>query len=304
MRKNIKIIGAVLGICVVAVATIQYLRTADIAVLRPAGDIAAQQRDLLVFATLLSMLVIVPVFVMTGVIAWKYRATNKKADYKPNWDSSVTAETVWWGIPIVIILILSVITWQSTHRLDPYRPIESNVTPLTVQAVALQWKWLFIYPDQNIASVNELRIPVDRPIALHITADAPMNSLWIPQLGGQIYAMSGMQTKLHLMANEPGTYRGSSANLSGSGFADMTFLTHATSQTDFDTWAAWTNSYTKPLDEATYATLRMPGTQTSVSYYSPIQDDLYATIMQSYMSHGHTNHSQSNTIKEHHVGAH
>lgn len=232
-RKSKLAIGVILGGAATALV-VWYVLSHDIAVLNPEGLIGQKQRDLLIFATLLSMIVIVPVFVMTGLIAWRYRASNTKATYSPDWDHSRLFETIWWGVPIAIILVLGVVTWKSSHDLDPYRALDSDVKPLRVQVIAMQWKWLFIYPEQEIASVNYLQIPEKTPINFEITADAPMNAFWIPKLGSQVYAMNGMTTKLHLIANNQGTYRGSSANISGEGFADMVFSTVATSKDDFD----------------------------------------------------------------------
>lgn len=285
MSHKIKALLLVLFFGGLLLAAGLYVHNTDIAILDPAGTIAAEQRNLLVFATGLSMLVVLPVFVLTAVIAWKYRESNKKATYRPEWDGSAKAEAVWWGIPIVIILILSVATWQSTHKLDPYRPLDSNAKPLVVQVIALQWKWLFVYPEQNIASVNALQIPVDRPIEFRITSDAPMNSFWIPRLGGQVYAMSGMQTKLHLMATEIGTFQGSSANLSGSGFADMTFSVKATTQSAFDDWVTWVQRYSQPLNHSDYLVLAEPSDKQAVMYFAPVEDGLYTTVLDSYMAH-------------------
>ena len=181
----------------------------------------------MIFAALLSLVVVIPVFAMTIYIVWRYRESNQKAKYSPDWDHNSKVETIWWLIPTLLIVVLSVVTWNSSHSLDPFKPIKSSVKPLRVQVIALQWKWLFIYPEQGVASTNILELPVDRPINFEVTADAPMNSFWIPQLGGQIYAMAGMSTQLHLMASEAGTYAGASANLSGKGFAKMKFDTKA-----------------------------------------------------------------------------
>ncbi len=233
-----RVLYTVLGL-LVAVATLAIVWLASgnhFAVLDAKGSIAAQQRDLMLIATGLMLLIVVPVFALTIHIAWTYRAGNDKAEYRPDWDSNRKLEAIWWGFPALIILGLSVIIWNSSHSLDPYRPIASDTRPLKVQVVALQWKWLFIYPEQDIASVNYLRLPEDVPVSFELTADAPMNSFWIPQLGGQVYAMSGMATRLHLIANEQGTFQGSSANLSGEGFAAMRFVTEATSTGEFNDW--------------------------------------------------------------------
>jgi cytochrome o ubiquinol oxidase subunit 2 len=223
MGKKYKIIFGVLVIGVLIAVAVKYLKTVNIEVFNPKGSIAEKQRNLIIFASLLSLLVIIPVYILTFTFLFKYRETNKKARYTPDWDHNRIYETIWWGIPIAVILLLSIVTWNSTHALDPYKPLSSSEKPLDIQVVALQWKWLFIYPEQNVATVNYVQIPVNRPVTFTITSDAPMNSLWIPQLGGQIYAMSGMSTQLHLIANHAGSYNGSSANISGEGFAGMRF---------------------------------------------------------------------------------
>jgi cytochrome o ubiquinol oxidase subunit 2 len=179
-----------------------------------------------------------------------------------------------------------VVTWNSSHNLDPYKPLASNVKPLTIQVVALQWKWLFIYPEQGIATVNFAQIPEDVPINFEITSDAPMNSFWIPQLGGQIYAMPGMSTKLHLMAEEPGDYRGSSANISGEGYWAMRFTTRASSQEKFDDWVAEVKTSKQWLDAAEYKQLAKPSEDEPQIFYSAFDDDLYDTVVMKYMSPG------------------
>jgi cytochrome o ubiquinol oxidase subunit 2 len=183
----------------------------------------------------------------------------------------------------VIIVILGVVTWQSSHELDPYKDLDSSVAPVNVQVVALQWKWLFIYPDQQIATVNELIIPEKTPINFTITSDAPMNSFWIPSLGSQVYAMSGMSTELRLMADKTGEYRGSSANISGTGFADMNFMAKSRTKADFDAWVQQTKHLDTGLDEATYKTLAEPDVKERPLYYSLKDVDLYDKIIMKYM---------------------
>jgi len=182
-----------------------------------------------------------------------------------------------------IILILAVLTWNSSHDLDPFKPIVSDKPPITIQVVALQWKWLFIYPQQNIASVNIIQFPNQTPINFEVTADAPMNSFWIPQLGGQIYAMPGMSTQLHLMADTEGTYRGSSANISGKGFAGMNFSAKSTSQADFDQWVALVHQTRNNLSLAKYNNLAKPSQNNPLSYYSSSQSGLYDRVVMKYM---------------------
>ena len=259
----------------------------NVAVLNPAGTVAHQERSLMATAALLGMLVIVPVYILTIFIVWKYREHNSRAKkYSPLWDHSRTLEAVWWAIPLLIITILSVITWRSSYALDPFRPIASNVKPLTVQVVALDWKWLFIYPAEHVASVNEVQLPVNTPIEFQITSDSVMNSFWIPQLGGQIYAMTGMSTQLHLMAGQPGSYEGSSANISGSGFAGMTFTAKAESPADFKRWVSASQHSGQSLTLSTYKQLAKPSKNNGVTYYAAPPGGLYDYVIMKYMEPG------------------
>lgn len=253
-------------------------------VLNPEGEIARKQRDLILFTVGLSLLVVIPVFFMLGFFAWKFRESNpKKQKYTPNWSSSRLLEFIWWGIPILIIAILGVVTWISSHELDPYRKLESDKKALEVQVVALQWKWLFIYPDQKIASVNELHIPEKTPINFTITSDAPMNSFWIPSLGGQIYAMSGMSTKLHLIADSTGQYKGSSANISGTGFSDMNFKVISQTENDFNAWVSGVESSSHGLNQLSYDKLAEPAIHEKPQFFTLEKDNLYDTIVMKYM---------------------
>lgn len=250
------------------------------------GFIGDAQRDLLYFATLIMLIVVVPVFFLVAFISWRYRESNKRAKYLPDWTGNKWLELIWWGVPIIIIMILSVITWQSSHSLDPYKPLEQNKKPVQIQVVALQWKWLFIYPEAGIASVGEMAMPVHTPVEFTITSDAPMNSFWIPQLGGQIYAMSGMSTKLHLDATEAGDYRGVSANLSGEGHASMTFTAKAREDKAYEAWIAHIHKVGQPLDSAEYEKLRLPSKNDGVKYFHLAEPGLYESIVNRY-SEGH-----------------
>lgn len=282
MGKKSKIIFLILlGLIALAVFTF-LLYGKDIPVLDPQGTIAGKQRDLIVIATLLMLIVVIPVYILTFAIAWRYRAGNKKAKYSPDLAGNRWAETIWWGIPMVIIAILAGITWTSSHELDPFKPIESDKKAVIVQVVALQWKWLFIYPEQDIASVNFLQFPVDRPVNFEITSDAPMNSFWIPSLGGQIYAMSGMTTKLHLVATSAGNFPGSSANISGKGFSDMKFIAKASSDEDFKNWAHLVKQSRNTLSKYEYIKLAKPGKNTSPIYYSSVEKNLYDSVITKY----------------------
>lgn len=285
-KKRIFIGGlSILGVTALLFFMVVYGRNAE--VFNSAGPIARQQRDLILFSSALMLLVIVPVFALTFGIAWRYRESNTKAKYSPELEGNRVAEAVWWGIPLVLIGVLSVVTWLATYRLDPYRPLSSNTRPVKVQVVALDWKWLFIYPEERVASVNLLHVPVGTPVNFEITSDAPMNSFWIPQLGGQIYAMAGMSTKLHLQADKPGTYRGLSANISGDGFSGMTFRTVATDVNGYQTWLANAQSSADALNRSSYDELAKPSHNNAESVLRLESPQLYADIIGKYM-HSHT----------------
>ena len=286
MNKKIKIGIIAVVIIVVLIIAGRYLSNVSIPVLQPRGEVGIKEKNLMVFAVILSATVVIPVFIMLIGISWKYRESNTKSTYSPNFDHSRLAETIWWIVPTILITILSVVTWNSSHTLDPYRPLVSNIKPLTIQAVSLDWKWLFIYPDQHIASVNYLKFPANTPINFQITSDSVMNSFWIPQLGGQIYAMPGMNTQLHLKADQSGLFYGSSANISGSGFAGMNFMANATSQADFNQWQQLLNGSSKDLSIAQYEKLARPSSNNQVAYYTVNNNNLYDTILSKYMGHG------------------
>lgn len=258
----------------------------DVPLLQPQGIIAAEQKSLLATTVFLMLLVIIPVFILVAWISWKYRAGNKKTKYTPNWDHSHVLEAIWWGFPLAIIAILSVITYISSHKLDHFKPIESDKAAVKVQVVALQWKWLFIYPEHGIAAVNQVRFPEKTPVNFSITSDAPMNSFWIPALGGQIYAMSGMSTKLHLMADKVGVYNGASANISGEGFAGMKFKAHSTNEIDFENWVYSVKNSSPQLDVNEYKNLALPTEDNPVKTYGLADKNLYDKIIMKYMGHG------------------
>ncbi len=257
-------------------------------VLKPSGDVAVQQRDLLIVSTGLMLLVIIPVMALTVFFAWKYRESNKNARYEPDWDHSTQLELVVWAGPLLIIIWLGAITWMGTHILDPYRqiariapsqPVFESRAPLQVEVVALDWKWLFIYPQYGVASVNELAAPVDRPIDFKITSSSVMNSFYIPALAGQIYAMPGMVTQLHAVINAPGNYDGFSANYSGAGFSGMQFRFLGQSSSDFDQWTQKLKSAGNTLDRDAYKQLEKPSENVPVSYYGSVAADLYHAVV-------------------------
>jgi len=256
-------------------------------VLDPSGDVAVQQRDLLVESTVLMLLVIIPVMALTVIFAWRYRASNTKAAYAPDWDHSTHLELVIWGGPLLIIIWIGAMTWMGTHLLDPYRKLArlnegkplTSAEPLEIDVVALDWKWLFIYPKQGIATVNQLAAPVDRPIDFRITSTTVMNSFYIPALAGQIYAMPGMETQLHAVMNAPGTYQGLSANYSGAGFSGMHFAFKSGSEADFDKWVADIKAAGGTLDRASYRNLEKPSENDKPSAWSAVDANLFPAIL-------------------------
>lgn len=280
MRLSLKSIGLA-ALLPLALA----LGGCEMVVMAPSGDVAAQQRDLVVISTVLMLLIIIPVIGLTILFAWRYREENTAAQYDPDWHHSTGLEVVIWAAPLVIIIALGAITWVSTHLLDPYRPIaridaDRPVPPdaktLTVQAVALDWKWLFIYPDQGIATVNELAAPVDVPIKFQITSSSVMNSFYIPALAGMIYAMPGMETKLHAVINDAGVYDGFSANYSGAGFSDMRFKFHGLDQAGFDAWVqSVKDAGGGTLDRAGYLELEKPSIRVAPKKYASVDPQLY-----------------------------
>ncbi len=250
-----------------------------IAILAPKGQIALEERNLLLILQAIMLLVVIPVYLFTFIFSWIYSAHNKNSKYDPDLVDNKVAEYFWWGIPTVLTAIIAILTYIKTNELDPYKPIVSDKKTKTIQVVALQWKWLFIYPEEQIATVNFLQIPVNTPVRFEITADAPMNSFWIPHLGGQIYAMPGMKTMLHLIGNEVGDYRGSSANLSGVGFSGMHFKTRVSTEEEFQNWVSTAKQSAKDLE---YKELAKPTTNHPVEIYK-YDEGLFNHILMKYM---------------------
>ncbi|WP_416414549.1 ubiquinol oxidase subunit II [Pantoea sp. App145] len=256
------------------------------------GEVGVQQSNLIITAILLMLIVVIPAILMTFLFAWRYRAGNKKATYTPDWAHSNKIELVVWGVPMIIIAILAAIVWVSTHKLDPYKPLISSKPALTVEVIATDWKWVFIYPEQKVATVNELVFPADRPVSFQITSDSTMNTFFIPQLGGQIYAMAGMRTQLNLKANEIGNYDGMSGNFSGQGFSDMKFIAHATSEENFDKWIDNVRSKNSSLDFAGFKKLAEPSQKHPIEYFSSVQDGVFQQVIDQFMDSGMDMHAK------------
>ncbi len=280
------IIALVLGL----VAMVVLSAGVSMPVFQPMGPIALAQMRVITVTIALCSLVVVPVYFLLFFFAWKYRAKSPDAPghHHPTWDhDSAWAEFLWWLVPSAIIATLAIVAWQSSHALDPYKPIQSDVPTLTVQVVALNWKWLFIYPEQGIATVNELTIPEKTPVHFLLTADAPMNSFWIPSLGGMIMVMPGMQSQLHLAADRTGVFDGFSGNLSGKGFSGMHFKVRSLSNDEFGAWVAAAQLSDTALDAGVYSELRLDSENDPVRYYAPVAKSLYSSILHSFMPRTH-----------------
>ena len=250
-------------------------------IMNPKGPIALAERDILFRGLAIMMIVVIPVFVLTFWFAWRYRASNTKSPYQADW-MSAKVDAIIWVVPALIVISLGVHVWVYTHKLDPYKLLPSSVAPVEVQVVAQDWKWLFIYPAQGVATVNELAFSSELPLRLKITSDTVMNSFFIPALGGQIYAMAGMQTQLNLRANDPGRFVGRNTQYSGRGFSDQHFAAIAMTPLDFDLWIKQVGSSPKKLNASSYAELAKPSVAHPVVHYSEVEAGLFDGIIRKY----------------------
>lgn len=257
-------------------------------VLDPQGPIAAAQRLLLINSTAIMLVVVVPVILATLAFAWWYRSSNPRAGRSPELAYEGRIEFVTWSIPALIVMLLGGVIWIGSHQLDPRAPILANDDPLRVEVVALDWKWLFIYPDQGIAAVNQLIIPAGTPVEFRLTSATVMNSFFVPQLGSQIYTMGGMSTHLNLLADEPGEYSGFSANFSGAGFSEMRFIVRAVPAGDFDAWVAQVRHTGSVLDDAGYAELAKPSKAVPPTTYRAVAPQLFERIIEQTVSGSET----------------
>jgi cytochrome o ubiquinol oxidase subunit II len=249
----------------------------------PKGPIGEAQRFLIIAAIALMLIVVIPVFVMAFWFPRKYRASNTASTYMPKWSFSAKIDFVMWMVPIVIVIFLAFLAWTRTHSLDPYKPIASAHKPITIEAVSLDWKWLFIYPEHNIATVNEIAFPVEVPLSFKLTSDTVMTSFFIPQLGSQMYAMGGMQTRLNLLADMPGTYAGHNQQISGRGYANMHFKAHAVTPEEFQVWVQKVRQAPEKLDLERYEQLAKPSDgYYPVTYFSAVKPDLFLHILRKY----------------------
>jgi cytochrome o ubiquinol oxidase subunit 2 len=279
------------GLSLLLVAVLSGCNTVT---MNAAGDIARQQADLIKVSVWLMLIIIIPVMLLTILFAWKYRK-SANARYEPDWDHSTKLELVIWGAPLLIIIALGLITWISTHKLDPYRPLErldekraipAGTKVLEVQVVSLDWKWLFIYPEQGIATVNELVAPVDTPVRFKLTSSTVMNAFYIPTLAGMIYTMPGMETTLNAVVNKPGDYKGQSSNFSGDGFSHMKFAFRGTSQADFDAFVAKAKASGNTLGRTDYLALEKPSEKEPVRLYGDVMPNLFLSIVNRCVAEG------------------
>lgn len=272
-----------------------------IGMLNPKGLIAFEQRKLFFDTLALMLIVVIPVIIMSITFIYHYQISHRTKDYKPNWGHNFYLELLWWGIPCVIILVLAIMTWKKTHELDPYRPIPGQTKkPLIVQVIALPWKWLFIYPEQNIATVNYLEIPIGQQVEYWITADnVPMSAFFIPQLGSQIYAMAGMRTRLHLLASEPGIYDGLNTQYNGHGFSDMHFEVHVVDPKTLQKWFTEVAKSPNGLTDAAYNQLLSPSIADKLKLFSGVQNDLFDKVIMTYMDSVGQAHPRENILKLH-----
>lgn len=281
---KIKFLIGLLAVIIGVVGCVIVLGSEHALVVHPKGIIAQHQLELIITNIIFMLIIIVPTYLLLFTVVYKYCINKEKAKYDPDHSFGPAGELMMWGLPSIVVVVMSVVTWNATHKLNPYKPIESENKPLIVQVVALNWKWLFIYPEQGIATLNYLYIPERTPIHLKLAADnSPMNSFWIPQLSGQIYSMAGMTTQLFLMADGPGEYTGRAVEINGEGYAGMTFLVKSSSQKDFEDWVAQVKKSSIHLTEDFYDELAKPAVNTNVILFSEVEKDLFHQIIQKYM---------------------
>lgn len=261
------------------------IRRGTMQLLLPAGTIADIQSRILWGALAFAAVVGSSIIITFFVVAFRYR-DGAQARYTPEWTAGKKLQLAGWLIPLVGISAIAVMVWDTAHMVDPYRPLSSTTTPVTVQVVALQWKWLFLYPQDHIATVNMLEIPAGTPINLQLTADAPMNSFWVPRLSGQVYAMTGMVTQLHIQADRPGSYPGSSAEISGAGFAGMAFMVKAVPARDYTAWKATARRSPQSLNYAAYASLAKPSSYNAPATYALADPNLFQAVIMQFMVPG------------------
>ncbi len=282
-KKNRFPLLIVIAMLVILGGVLAMHASKDLILLYPSGWVGKEERNLIVYTSLIMLIVVIPVIWMTIFFGMKYQE-RKNARHEPEWHQNHLVEAIWWGVPCIIIFIFAIWTWQGSHALDPFKPLQSEKKPIHIQVVALQWKWLFIYPDYGIATVNFIQFPEKTPIHFELSSDAPMNSFWLPALGGQIYTMAGMRSELNLIADHTGTFRGQSANISGTGFSGMVFHAKASSEEEFEAWVSDARGSGKVLDKASYDELSRPSSYVPAALYSLGEASLFDQIIMKYMA--------------------
>lgn len=277
------------GLADLAMLIAYLLHDKNVALLNPKGLIAQEQLRLLVLTVGVLLAVALPTLFVLYFTAWKYRESNTTAKHVPNAPASKSRNRSMWLIPIAVLFMLAPIMWSASHRLAPQKLITANRKPIKIQVIALRWKWLFIYPEQQIASVNFVQMPVNTPVEFDLTADeTPMSSFWIPNLGGQLYSMTSHVNRLNLMADTAGDYPGSSAEINGAGFAGMRFMARASSATEFNQWVENVKQTSDTLDDTTYKTLVRPSENNPTALYATVDTSLYDKVLMKYAgSHEH-----------------
>src|SRR6201990_14552 len=275
-RRGLTMRYAVLAVVLISAAT---LGGCNEGVLDPKGPIAVAERQILFNSLGIMLAIVIPTILATLGVAYWFRSSNAGAVYLPDFEYSGRLELLVWSIPAMTVLLVGGVAWVGAHDLDPRKPISSPVKPVTIQVVSLDWKWLFIYPEQGVASVNHLTIPVGTPVSFELTSSGVMNSFFVPQLAGQIYTMAGMVTRLNLQADHAGTYRGMSANYSGAGFADMYFNVNAVPAENFEQWVAATRANGPVLDAQSYDDLAKPSKAVAPFTYRAVATGLFGGIL-------------------------
>jgi cytochrome o ubiquinol oxidase subunit 2 len=298
-QGNGRIVGILVLVLVwLAVLIAILMQGHNVVLFNPKGLIAHEQLRLTLLTVGIMLVIGIPALGFFYFTAWKYRESNSKVKRDPNAGHSKLLNAGIWLLPTTFALVLALIMWPATHRLEPQKQINADAKPMTIQVVALRWKWLFIYPEQKIATVNYVQVPTGTPVTFELTADdTPMSSFWIPNLGGMLYAMTGHVNKLNLLAETPGEYPGSAAEINGAGFAGMRFTANATSKEDFDRWVRSVQSSPDVLNAAEYAQLLKPSEDNEPALYTVASDDLYDTVLMKYQgAHGahmqHEAHSE------------
>lgn len=283
MHNKLRFLTAFLVIVEIILIGMFVTRDGEFLLLDPQGYIAREQRNVMFLAMGIMLAVAIPMVFSLYFFANKYKDTPKKHHSPDETHYGILIQFFWWAIPSVVVFVLALITWNKTHALDPYKPLDSLTDPVEIQVVALQWKWLFLYPKYKIATVNFIQIPEKTPVNFELTADAPMNAFWIPALSGQIYAMTGMSTKLHVISDNTGEYRGQAGEINGRGFSKMNFAVKASSGEDFESWVSTVKNSNNSLDFEAYSSLASPSENSPVLLYGSYEDGLYEKIIAQFM---------------------